>query len=697
MECMRNRQLFRAALQLLTDHSKLLGEHLLLEYQYWHNLLTTKWLKSTLEDQKTAICVIHALHLQIGMQLSHRNNSDDIPIVNYFSNYFIHVLRSPKSPAYEVRIAIRGYGFLATSIKTLLPSEKLDQLFTLVMQRMENAAIEIGKIDKEQLEHFPDLIEALSQIMNHVNELTGIQISILENITVSLIRHFHYLSASHHEIAANSIMKCFFNLSRRGGTILDDVLSKVIYQGVIWTCSHNLVFDAQSDWDTYRDWKDHLTYKSYLPLWNNLLANTVIADYNRPLITKKLYDSLIDVLLRLVNKLNLSTRKRVFSDEIGNSEEYFFCDPNYDLEPVKKKDFHIFFNLVQFYRQILSNLPKDIHAENFTKWTNQYFEVMIVNSCKYPLVSGFYKLIQLGLKLCNQISCFAEESRNETLDSIESFIISTVSIAQQTSGELQLSCLQMLFSTPTSILEYTLLDMIPAFQTAFELGKTGTVLYIVNSALSAMERYVDTHQRNPATSRTFFKSVLPGLDIYLQGLSLEATSSATVELIKKKNVRAKRIVKVTESDLLKLQKRIILFIGKLEPDQCLSLIHNDESATNLVKWCGTNTMLLSLPSGDIRPTICLDTILPEICKIATTATERQKKMVACEIVHSSILYLIGSNNHKGIMWIKLCEEMLELGCDGDVAVKQMFEPLIMQVRVLSVFTYLGMKPILPTL
>lgn len=645
-------------------------------------------MNSSWEDQKTAIYLMHAVHQQICAQLIVRNNPDDIPVLNFYWNYFVEVLESATSRPYQIRIAIRGYGLLAEPCRQLLPPADLHTLLTLVMQRMENAAVGMNKIDKEQLEHFPDLVEALSQIMNHVSELTGTQICTLQNIVVSLIRHFHYLSTAHHDLAVNSLMKCFFNLSRLGETVLDDVLSKVVYQGVIWTCSHHLVLDARGDWDTYQDWKDHLTYESYLPLWKGLLSDIDFCDYDRPQIVRKIYEYFMQTLFRLVDKLDLSTRKRVFRDEAGNAEEYFFCDPNYDLEPVKKKDFHIFFNLVQFYRKILKDQPEASHLENFTKWINQYFEIMIMKSFSHPLVSGFYRLIQLGLSICNKITYFKDRAENNsrieqidpTFENVQSFIKATIATAQQTSGELQLSCLLMLFSTPNTMLKDLMQELIPVFITAFELGKTGTVMYIANSALSAMERYVNICKPNMKEIMTeFMEAILPHLDVYLQGLSLEATSSATVELIKKKNVRAKRVVKVTESDLLQLQKRILLFIGKLEPDHCLSLVLSDKPVTNLVKWGVTNTIALSLPSGDIRPTIFLDNLLPEICKIAVTATERQKKIAACEIVHSIILYLIGSDNHKGKIWSKLCEEMLLLGCDGDVAVRQMFEPLIKQV------------------
>lgn len=678
-----NREMFRAAMHLLTEHSAMFAKQLFQFYEYWHQTLLEVWLPKQGEDRKVGIYLSHAFHQQISEQLLIRNNQNDIVVLEFFISYFKRTMQSPLSHSYEIRIAIRGFGVMAAPCKALMPAEKIDQLLSLIMQRTENAARDDGIVDKDILEHFPDLVQALSQIMNHVDSLSGIQLSTLQKIMTTLIRHFHFLSSAHHALVVNSLMMTFHHLSRLGDTVLDDVLAKVIYQGVIWTCSHHLVYDAGSGWETITDWKEHLTYVFYLPLWQGLLIDTKLADFNRPAIVRKIYDHFMKTLFRILDKLDLSTKKRVFRDQNGIDQELYFCDPNYDYEPVKVKDFHIFFNIVDFYKDILNKQIHENQLEKFPQWINQYVETMIKKSLHYPLVSGFYKLLQLGLKIASKIDYFTEELElkgDETYVNVSDFYKLTVKTAQRTFGELQLSCLHLLLTAPMIILKKNILSLIPVFKIAFKLGQTKTILYIASIAVTALERIIDIPNQSTELRSEFLKDVLPCLDPYLHGLSNEATSTTTIELVPSRGSRrAKKMLKITEGDLLKFQKRIILILGKLEPEECLYLVAADKTVSNLVRWGVQKRVKLTLHDSNCRPIIYLDSIMPHICEVARTATERQKRIPACEIVHSVVLYLIGNNYHHGVMWSEICKCILQLGCDSDAAVQQMFEPLLMQI------------------
>lgn len=87
-----------------------------------------------------------------------------------------------------------------------------------------------------------------------------------------------------------------------GGSVLDDILQKVILQSVIWTCSHKLPFDARNDWETYTDWKEHVTYENYLPLWNGFLSEKQSHNptYDRNVITSKIYDQMMHTLIKIL-------------------------------------------------------------------------------------------------------------------------------------------------------------------------------------------------------------------------------------------------------------------------------------------------------------------------------------------------------------------------------------------------------------
>lgn len=674
---------YRSALIILTEHAELFAENLLADRMYWHNLLTKSWMTSTSwEDRKTAIYLLHSFHRVIAKVLLDQPADVAKRILEFFIEYFRSTLESSSAKPYEIRIAIRGFGVMAEPCKKLLPVEHINGLLTLVMQRTENAgnALSTSSKNKDELEHFPDYVQALSQIMEYIDELSGIQLATLQNIIISLIRQFHLLSTAHHFLAVNSLIHTFHNLVTLGSSILDDVLERVTLQGVIWTCSHKLPLDVDNDWEHEKDWKEQITYKSYMSLWLGLLAEVDSSSFDRSLIVEKIYDHLIKTLFGILDKLDLATRKRTYHDKNGQDQEYFFCDPNYDLEPIRPKDFHMFFNLVDFYRTLLREQPFKNHVDHFTKWINQYFETLILKSIKYPLVSGFLKLLQTGFKIANRINYFNNDMYEENVEvynNVVYYLKSIISRVEQTNGELQLACLSLLFSAPTDILKDSIIEMIPAFSLSFELGRNSMLLYIAEMALSALERYIDTKQRTSDEMKSLLKAVLPNLDLYLQGFTSETSSN--VEIIRKRGKRrAQKMNKITETDLTKFQKRILLFLGKLEPDHCLFLVEN-ENKLDLVKWDVSQTVCLTLYGPELNPKIYLDELMSRICEIAVNTTNRKKKVAACEIVHAVILYLIGTDNHRGKLWSELCSRMLLLGCDGDLAIQQMFEPLVMQV------------------
>lgn len=292
----------RSALNLLTNHCGLFGKLIFDDFYHWHEELVKKWLHmKSFDNRRPAIFLLHAIHREMAVILMNNEDCDrSREILEFLQNYFKRILELSTSQAFEVRLAIVGFGLMAAPCKRLLEPKDLNELFQLVMQRTESAANSLNPSSKDQLEHFPDYVEALSRIMEQIDQLSGTQLNVLQNIIVSVIRHFHLLSTAHHEMTINTLMRTFHNLSLLGDSIVDDILEKVVNQGVIWTCSHKLPFDAKNDWDTDTDWKDQVTYVSYLPLWNGFLADVETSTYNRSAIVTKIYDQMMRTLFRIL-------------------------------------------------------------------------------------------------------------------------------------------------------------------------------------------------------------------------------------------------------------------------------------------------------------------------------------------------------------------------------------------------------------
>lgn len=451
---------------------------------------------------------------------------------------------------------------------------------------------------------------------------------------------------------------------------MDDLLSKSILQGIIWTCSHKLSYDI--DWEETPDWKENVTYKSYLPFWNGLLSSEISSSKR---IANKIYEHMIGSLLLILEKLNLNTEKRKFKDERGMDQEMSFCDPNIDLNPIKPKDFHIFFNLVDFFKDLLKAQTRSCHEENFKKWINIFFETIITKFLQNPLVSGFLKLLETGFSITDEMNLFGDENENRNLqDLIQNFLKNIINRAQRTSGELQLSCLRMLLVAPTALLQPFVMDLIPVFIISFEIGRN--LIFLAEMALRKLEKISKIIEEND--SKKFYQSILPCLDTFLQSRS---DLVLNIELEKRKN---KRNVKKTftignETKLLKFQQKILIFLGNLEPQICEYLVKSPKTSESLVKFSIDEKLSLNLPCNDMRLTIFLDTIMMRVTTLALTSSDRQTKIAASELTHACILYLLGTANYECKIWSLLYEKMILLSCDTDIAVQQMFEPLIMQI------------------
>lgn len=646
--------------------------------QFWHTTLQN-WLKEkSWEDRKTAINLSHQFHKELSRQIEERKNTADIAVLQFFINFFKATMRCQTAKSYEIRIAIRGFGYMAGPCKILLPGD-LPDLLTLVIQRTEYLILQKDYAHKDLLEHYPDFVEALSQIMQHCAELTGVQISSLQNIIIALIKDFHLLSHAHHTLAIVSLQKTFLNLSRLGGSVLDDVLERIIFQGIVWTCTHKLVYDANDDWDTFKNWREHITYQRFRPLWFSLL-NDSGDDLDRVTLKTHIYDHLMRTLFDILDKLNLTTKKRVFKDELGNDQEFYFCDPNYDLVPVNPKDFHIFFNLVDLYCDIFQAQNLSSHMAHFSKWIKKFCNFMITKSIKFPLISGFLKFLKVGIRIGIRIQYFDQkddrnwEQFNET---VKYFLKMCMSKAQQISGELQIAALQLILNAPIQFLVDFIQDVQTILVISFDLGHS--MIYLANLALTAIEKI--TQSLTGDAKNDFLRTVLPNMESYLQNKG--NTGRVHVEIVKSRySKRTKKTFKSgedSESELLKFQKRILQFLGNLEPNACVYLLSDEQKHENLVKFDFEQNIRLNLHSGELKPVIYLDTLIPRIGKLAVKSAERATKIAACELLHACVLYLLGTNKHEGKIWEELCANMLILSCDADVAVQQMFEPLLMQV------------------
>lgn len=215
-----NRVAFRNMLQTVEKYGSLNNIPALMfrDYKFWQKLFL-KWINSkTYDDKSCGVRAMQSFHKQVASVLEKCNGrDDDKKVLMFFMNFFQETLESPKSQPHEIRIAIRGFGSMATACKLLLEPKYLSERFDLVMQRTEYSYHTKDRMKRrEVLEHLPNFVEALSRIMNQLDEISGMQLQSLESIIVILIKDFHFLSTTHKSLVAVSLLETFINLQKLG-------------------------------------------------------------------------------------------------------------------------------------------------------------------------------------------------------------------------------------------------------------------------------------------------------------------------------------------------------------------------------------------------------------------------------------------------------------------------------------------------
>jgi hypothetical protein len=128
----------------------------------------------------------------------------------------------------------------------------------------------------------------------------------------------------------------------------------------------------------------------------------------RPVVSR-LFDSVLAACLRILGEVDLGLQPR---EGVGEDDDLMgqHLDgailPVADMEalqPRVAKDFSLFLNLVEFMTYFLSLAPHDL----FRPWAFVFFKQVIIGSNRYPNVSGFYKLLTVGVYVSDSIGVWS--------------------------------------------------------------------------------------------------------------------------------------------------------------------------------------------------------------------------------------------------------------------------------------------------
>ena len=111
---------------------------------------------------------------------------------------------------------------------------------------------------------------------------------------------------------------------------------------------------------------------------------------------------------------------------------------------------------------------------------------------------------------------------------------------------------------------------------------------------------------------------------------------------KSKKIESKKIEVMQDTEQEIVQRKILLFFGKLNSDLHDLLVSNADEMSKISTALDLNRKLsYEVPFPDIRPTIFLDDFLPRIFDLSLDSKDRRTRMAACEVLHVMIIYIIG--------------------------------------------------------
>ncbi|XP_067118451.1 DNA-dependent protein kinase catalytic subunit-like [Centruroides vittatus] len=725
----------KASLMLLSSHASLLAQFLYEDGMNIYNIIEIWTNHSNREVRSLGYNALDAVFKQISDMLEQNyEDSCKAEIFKFFIEKFQLMIKCSENIR-RVSTAIRGFGYFAKVCKLYLTEKDVKYMLNDVIKKSEQHCLNEEKILDERIQILPSFLDSLSSIVLQLQEISESSLSYLEKLAVFQIQNFPYLPSPYHFLCYNSLIKLFLAVHSKGPQF-KGFLNKIIHQGIIRTCSYPVRFEIEAREENMsgdnlelKNPRD-ITSKSYSSLWVNLLYIVRNKELNhigisledRHNLLQLIYDEIISVVLTLLKKLDLATTHSMQDGEIKDSNLKQFetselystvSDPFYGLQLSKPKDFRVFMNIVDFFKDLFISR----HNELFEKWILIFGLEIIQFINKNPYISGFYKLITVCLTICKKTRYFQHVKKLKTKEEISmsekdcliafelfaKFSREVVIYLQQFKDELLASCIEVILSLPTEIVESEINILIPAVQISLQLGLS--YLPLAMSCLDALETWL--YSLPSELLKEHYPKLLPSLNDYflasdnisLQPLKNIHTFTKQSLVVKKKlplKISQYKKIKQTdlhESELIKVQHRILKFLGSVGNQYNFAMISADKIKIHevAVAWDinKQNHLKFYLPFVDVKLEIFLDKFLPRIVTLSTTASQRQTKVAACELLHAVVTFMVGCGAEQQPelqarysmkkLYKNVLPALLQLACDVDEVARKLFEPFTFQL------------------
>ncbi|XP_060920840.1 DNA-dependent protein kinase catalytic subunit isoform X2 [Labrus mixtus] len=715
-----------AGLRLFAKHASQFSGCLMDHYRALFEVMSKLCGHINAEMKKTSYYALEAFLKQVAVLVA-ENIEEHKSKLKFFMQKFCGIIKTMDSTHKELSIAIRGYGFFAGPCKKVCPQD-VDLMYTELIQRCKQMYLTESDGEDDSLYQLPSFLDSIASVLIHLDKIPEVYTPLLERLLVVQIDSFPQHSERMQSACCRSILKVLVAMASKG-PVLWSFISSVVHQGLIRVCSKPIVMSEDKDGASSESsqvragkWKVPSS-QNYLALFKNLLDCDRLKDsgfldgafesQNAALVSlsRLLYDELVKSILRIVEKLDLSVQKVASGEEAPDDAHVLpSSDPTAHLLPNKIKDFTAFINLVDFCSELLLNN----HVEYFQSWVYPLSHELILHSIRNPLVSGFYKLLSVNMKISKRIKYYQgvglKSSSSPHSDSVKSASFALFSKfgkevcvrMKQYKDELLASCLTFVLSLHHNIIALDIKAYCPALEAALKMGLSHVPLASV--ALDALEDW--SSHIAPETMQPCYSNILPLLDGYLKTTSSDNKEDSNWEVMSSVSSRTERgysrvmtrLLKksnqltVEEAPLVAVRLRVVKLLGHLGGKlnrNLVTVVSSEEMMKKFVAWDSEKRLSFAVPFADMKPVIYLDPFLPRISELALSTSDRQTKVAACELLHSLVVYMVGKSAQmvEGTNTLppmyklhkKLFPVLLRLACDVDQVTRQLFEPLVMQL------------------
>ncbi|KAI8803069.1 hypothetical protein BJ742DRAFT_830454 [Cladochytrium replicatum] len=724
----------KSGIQLLSDHMPLFGDFVMPQAKTLYSYLHANAESKNRDVARLGSAAMDSLLKQIKASLDTSLSDDHLDLFWHFMKIFAATLKDEKAETREISHAIRGLGLLAGVAKRIAP-EQLRDLVGAIIRKSSSIQSD------DPTAHASSILQAYGYILKEMDDVDDAFLSSIELATSVTILYYPKMYQARRYVAARAIADLLFVFFNKSPALFKSFWNRIAYQALILSCSGVVARkEGESSEQLSVEEPDPL-YKENFSFWETLLTCPVNGDNQDDELEtfrNAVYNEIIAVMLQLARNLELTTLENNGGETTNGENKSTDATPERTvvigvhaaagdlskLVAANQQDFAIFANFVGFSQLFLPN----VRTHSFRPWVFVFGEAIITLSSKLPLISGFYKLMEILYQITRKLDFFEKAVKHEYIGTLHEGLVDELNegitnavrrpyilftrfnkevavMMDHFKDDLLASCLRMLLSVPADLVSIPLLS--EPLKKAFRLGQSYPPL-----AVAAMDALEDWHTRMPrGLVRELLPKVLPSLADYIEtgdnesGLSLlvdekladagkaNMTRKARQKAYKRPGARKTYISNPTDQDEFfharDFRFRVLMFLGGLGGDSRSMIVTPIE---NYIAWDTEKHLRFTVPFKDMNLEFYLDDILPRIVEQAENSKDRKIKVVSCELLHSVTVFMIGKSAlairdpssteakspfHK--LYRRVFPALIRLAVDVDKVTRGVFRTLVFQL------------------